>query len=238
MKLTLPVRLGGVSTGVHGFAVIPTAKNANVAYEPFSSTKLAVGVMGLATLDMTQSFPLVPLKLYLNFGYLDQNLSDAFFASEMDQYLFGVGIKFPIRSFVLHTEYTGEVFANNGNLAFGENSTRLTQGLKFLGPWNLIVDLAGDLGLDRPVSTPLFPAYQKDYADWKVIMSVNYQFGSRGTEGGATLSTTKREDKRAQRQLDEIKTKREAAQQSLQEMEEALQDQPDGNHPQQENPPR
>lgn len=237
LKLALPVRAGGISTGLYGFTVLPTAKNSNVPYEPYSSGELAAGMMGLATIDMTQSFPLVPLKLYLNFGYLAHDLKGSLFASEKDQYLFGAGLKFPIRSFVLHTEYTGEVFANNDTVTFAENSTRLTQGVKFLGPWNLIVDLAADLGLHKPSGAPVSAAYQKDYADWKVILSVNYQFGGREEESKPALASAKREDKRALRQLDEIRSKRETAQQSLQEMEEALQEQKDAQEPAADNPP-
>ncbi len=242
LKLALPVRLGGISTGLYGFTVLPTAKNANVPYEPYSSGEMAVGIMGLATIDMTQSFPLVPLKLYMNFGYLAHDLKGAVFASNRDQYVFGAGIKFPIHSFVFHTEYTGEVFAKNDSVTFAENSTRLTQGVKFLGPWNLIVDLAADLGLHRLVSNPVSTSFQKDYADWKLILSVNYQFGGRQEESSAPLATAKRVDKRADKralqQLDEIKTKRETAQDSLQKMEDALQEQPEAKETGEQDPPR
>ena len=34
LKLALPVRLGGISTGLYGFTVLPTAKTSNVPYEP------------------------------------------------------------------------------------------------------------------------------------------------------------------------------------------------------------
>ncbi len=238
LKLALPVRFSGVSTGVYGFTIIPTAKNSLRPYEPYASGKLAVGLMGLTTIDMTQSFPLVPLKLYLNFGYLAHDLKGALFASEKDQYVFGAGLKFPLRSFVLHTEYTAEVFANNDSVTFAENSMRLTQGFKFLGPWNLIIDLAGDVGLHKPVSAPLAPVYQKDYADWKIVLSLNYQFGGRREESGPALAGTRREDRRALRQLDEIKTKREGAEQSLQEMEEALKEPKESAGSNEENPPR
>jgi hypothetical protein len=191
LKLALPVRLGGISTGVYGFTVIPTAKNSNVDYEPFSSGKLAVGMMGLATIDMTQSFPLVPLKMYLNFGYLAHDLKGSLFASEKDQYVFGAGLKFPIRSLVFHTEYTGEVFANNDSVSFAESSTRLTQGVKFLGPWDLVVDLAADIGLHKLTSNPVSAVYQKDYADWKVIKTTPRWPAE---ESGPAPAGAKRED--------------------------------------------
>jgi len=228
VKLALPLHVGGISTGVRGFMVLPTAKNANVPSEPYSSGKLGAGLQALVTVDMTQSFPLVPLKLYLNFGYMDHMLNDSFFTAEQDQYIFGAGIKFPIRSFVLHTEYTGEVFANNRNLAFAENSSRITQGVKFLGPWDMIIDLSADIGLDKPVQVVGEPQYyQKDYADWKVILGINYQFTSRSSQEPALSSGNKRQDERARRELDEIRGEREGAQQSLQDMEKALEEKQD-----------
>lgn len=225
LKLALPLKFGGVSTGMRAFAVLPTAKNANVSYEPFSSGKLGAGVQALMTIDMTQSFPLVPLKLYLNFGYMDHMLNDSFFTAEQDQFLYGVGIKFPIRSLVFHTEYTAEVFANNPNIAFAENSSRLSQGVKFLGPWDIILDLTAEVGLDKPAEITGTPQYyQKDYADWKVILGFNYQFTSRGSQEPVLTSGNKRSDERIKRELDEIRGQREGAQQSLQDMEKALDD--------------
>ncbi len=226
IKLALPLKVGGLSTGVRGFMILPTAKNANVAYEPFSSGKPGAGLQALMTVDMTQSFPLVPLKLYLNFGYMDHMLNDSFFTAEQDQFIFGAGVKFPIRSLVFHTEYTGEVFANNSNLAFAENSSRISQGVKFLGPWDIIIDLAADIGLDKPAAITGAPFYyQKDYADWKIILGLNYQFTSRSSQDPALATGSKRSDERARRELDEIRGKREGALQSLQDMEKALEEQ-------------
>ncbi|MDZ7343478.1 MAG: hypothetical protein ONA90_03075, partial [candidate division KSB1 bacterium] len=173
VKYTTPLSFGAVSTGVRFFISLPTAKNHNVNYEPYSSGKVGGGLLGLINLDLTDSFPLVPLKLYFNFGYMDHNFGDKFFSSEEDQYLFGVGLKFPIRSLVFYTEYTGEVFANNIYVSSSENSRRISQGLKVLGPWNLIFDFAADFGLHQPAASPSNPKYQKDYADWKAIVGIN-----------------------------------------------------------------
>jgi hypothetical protein len=135
---------------------------------------------------------LVPLKLYLNFGYMDHDFGDSFFSDERDQYLLGAGLKFPIRSIVFYTEYTGEIFANNPFISRKENSTRLSQGVKILGPWNFIIDFAADLGLEKPATfsiDPLDPLYakykdyKKDYADWKVILGINIKCS--GREGNA-----------------------------------------------------
>lgn len=225
LKLALPLKVGGISTGVRGFMVLPTAKNSNVSYEPYSSGKLGAGLQALMTVDLTQSFPLVPLKLYLNFGYMDHLLNDSFFTAEQDQYLLGAGVKFPIRSLVFHTEYSAEIFSNNAAVAFAENSSRLSQGVKFLGPWDVIIDLAAEIGLDKPATVTGAPSYyQKDYADWKVILGLNYQFTARGGQEPALATGAKRSDARAKRELDEIRGKRESAQQSLQDMEKALEE--------------
>jgi len=237
LKLALPLKAGGLTTGLRGFMVLPTAKKSNVPYEPYSSGKPGAGLQALMTIDLTQSFPLVPLKLYLNFGYMDHMLNDSFFTAEQDQYLVGAGIKFPIRSLVFHTEYTAEIFANNPNVAFQENSSRISQGMKFLGPWDIIFDLAAEIGLDKPAGVAgkaLY--YQKDYADWKVILGLNYQFTSRSAQEPALANGNRRSDARAKRELDEIRGKRESAQQSLQEMEKALDENKE--EPEKKDPPQ
>ena len=225
LKATLPVRLGAIATGVRGYVSIPTAKNHNVRFEPYSSDKVGAGLVGIVTADMTESFPLVPLKLNFNFGYMDHSLNGNFFIDEEDQFILGAGLKFPIRSFILYTEYSGEVFANNAAITYAENSTRITQGLKFLGPWNMIFDCAVDIGLDQPLSPEQRASiYQKDYADWKVILGVNYQasFGSRNSQ--AKKAAKKAEDKQLQQELETIRRTREGAQDTLQDMENSLQE--------------
>ena len=228
LKVALPFSGLGISTGVRGFFTFPTAKNSNVQYEPYSSGSVAAGMMAMTTIDMTESFPLAPLKLYFNFGYLDHTLSDAFFAGEADQYLLGAGLKFPIRSLVFYTEYTGEVFANYEGLAYSENSTRITQGVKFLGPWDMILDFAFDIGLDQPVKPPPNPVLQKDYADWKLVFGMNYQVSFRREDSAAKGRRRLREDKEAARELEMIRTNREGAHESLQEMEKSLDEKKDG----------
>jgi hypothetical protein len=181
---------------------------------------------------MTDAFPLVPLKLYLNFGYWDHNFGDQPLTDEEDQYILGVGLKFPVRSIVFYTEYTGEIFANNPIVSSRENSTRISQGVKILGPWNFIIDFAADLGLERPgtISTdPLDPLYakyrdyKKDYADWKVTIGLNYQVSGRGgSERRPSAAARLREDKRAMQELEQIRLERENADKNLKKMQESL----------------
>jgi hypothetical protein len=226
LKYASPLSLGAFSTGLNFFVNIPIAKTSNVTYEPYSSGKFGGGFLGLLTVDMTDAFPIVPLKLYLNFGYMDHNFSGQPFTAEEDQYLVGVGLKFPIRSMVFYTEYTGEIFANNPGVSRKENSTRLSQGLKILGPWNLIVDFAADLGLEKPATgliDPLYAPYKKDYADWKVTLGLNYQVGGRGgSERRPSASARLREDKKAMEELEQIRVERENADENLKKMQDSL----------------
>lgn len=226
LKYATPLSIGAFSTGLNLFATIPIAKNHNVQYEPYSSGKFGGGLLGLVTVDMTDAFPLFPLKLYLNFGYMDHNFSGQPFTAEDDQYLIGAGLKFPIRSIVFYTEYTGEIFANNAAVGRQENSTRVTQGLKILGPWNFIVDLVADLGLEKPASgliDPLYAKYKKDYADWKVTLGLNYQVSGHGSsERRPTAAARLREDKRAMEELEQIRVEREGAEKNLQKMQNSL----------------
>lgn len=248
LKYASPLSYRAISTGLNFFANLPIAKAHNVAYEPYSSGKFGGGALGLVTIDMTDAFPIVPLKVYLNFGYYDHNFSGQPFSAEDDQYLIGAGIKFPIRSIVFFTEYSGEIFANNPALSHAENSTRVTQGLKFLGPWNFIIDLVGDLGLDKPVTglvDPLNAKYRKDYADWKITLGLNYQVsGASGSERRLTTAVRLREDKRAMQELEQIRAERESADKKMKAMQESLEvnanateEQPAANDPAESKPP-
>jgi len=226
LKYATPLTFGAFSTGLNLFANIPIAKNHNVAYEPYSSGKFGGGLLGLVTMDMTDAFPVVPLKLYVNFGYFDHDFSDQPFIDEEDQYLVGVGMKFPIRSLVFYTEYTGEFFANNPGVSSKENSTRISQGLKILGPWNFILDFVADLGLEKPAAGPIDPRYikyKKDYADWKVTLGLNYQVsGHGGSEHRPNAAARLRKEKRAMQELEQIRIERENAEKSLTKMQESL----------------
>ena len=176
LKFRTPFSGSTVITSVMIFAKIPTAKVKNVPFEPYSSGKLGAGALGIVTFDLTETFPLFPLKAHLNFGYMDHNIRDELFNDIEDQFLIRAGMKFPIRSTILYTEYSAEVFVDNPIVReYRYNSQRLTQGIKFLGPWDLIVDLAVDISLSRKPENP-DNVFLKEYADWKIIFGINYQF--------------------------------------------------------------
>lgn len=132
--------------------------------------------MGLLTIDFTEIVSVLPLKTHINFGYFDQNIHDQFYLDMEDQYLIAAGLKFPLRSVIVFAEYSAEVFAKNEFVTnYNMNSQRVTQGIKFLGPWNLIYDFALDISL---ATSPGEQAneYRKNYADWKFIFGLNYPF--------------------------------------------------------------
>lgn len=219
LKLRLPLSTSGFITGVRGFLSIPTAQNHNVPFEPYSSDQVSWGVMGLITIDMTNTFPLFPLKFHTNVGYLDHNIKTIFSDELTDQLLLGFGFKIPIRAFILYTEYTSEIFVNHDEVRFRDNSMRLTQGFKFVGPLNIIVDLGVDIALSRDLD--LYPAPLHKYADWKIIGGLTYQFSAgRVYEKGSRFE--KRNRKEEERRVEEIKKKREKADQDLEDLRENL----------------
>lgn len=218
MKLQLPFSSSSVMTGLRGFLSLPTAKHHNVAFEPYSSNQVAWGIMGLLTLDMTDTFPLFPFKFHSNFGYLDHNISTFFTDRINDQILLGLGFKFLIKSVILYTEYTAEIFYNNPKVNFRSNSMRLTQGIKF--PWilNLIFDVGVDIGLHRQVGN--LPASVHEYANWKVIIGTSYVFTSRSIKKRPSLA--KKDLELDKEMIEEIRKKREKAAKELEEIRKKL----------------
>ncbi|MCZ6703717.1 MAG: hypothetical protein O6940_11850 [Ignavibacteria bacterium] len=219
MKLKLPFSSHSVGTGLRGFLSLPTAKNQNVDYEPYSSEQVAWGIMGLLTIDMIDTFPFFPFKFHSNLGYLDHNIRTFFSDTINDQILLGLGFEFPIQSVVLYTEFTGEIFYDNPNINFRNNSVRLTQGIKFPSILNLIFDVGVDFGLHRQAGNIPEPVHE--YADWKVIIGASYEFTSRSKKKKLDLSEKDLElDKEM---VEEIKKKRQEVAKKIEEMRKKIQ---------------
>lgn len=225
IKYYTPLSSAGIMTGLRAFMIFPTARLHNVPYEPYSSGKPALGVQALATVDMTESFPLVPLKLYANIGYLDNSLYQEFLRDKRDQLLLAAALKFPIGSVVLFTEYTTEIFANLDGLRYRENASRLTQGVGILGPWNLVFDIAADIDLSTTKDMP-GTFYGKDYADWKVIVGASYQFSL-----GARPRGSRQAVRPARDELKEIQARREKARSEIDRMKQELEPKPENQQP-------
>jgi len=164
--------------GLAGFATLPTAPRHNVDFEPFTSDKIGWGVLGLLNFDLKNNSSAIPLKFSLNFGYRDLDVKDRFFQDKKDQLVGGLGLKFPVRSSIIYSEFYSETFYNNSDVSLSYNFVRFTQGIRFLGPWNLVFDIAGDIelgGYSEKDNGPSGNPFIKDYADWKVVVGMTYR---------------------------------------------------------------
>lgn len=221
LKFITPFSSHSIYSAVRVFANFPTAKKSNVPFEPYRSGELGIGGMGIITFDMTESFPLFALKANINFGYFDQNFRDELFNGPEDQYLLGIGFKFPVRSSILYTEYTAEIFANN-NVPFNQNPQRITEGLKVLGPWNLIIDFAFDFSVSKKPKVIDYVFY-KEYATWKAIVGINYQLVTKSNRYVNDPRKNATQKKPANDKVyQEVQQKRENVQTELKRMEESL----------------
>ncbi len=224
MKFQTPFSGRSLISALRLFVNLPTAKYSNVPFEPYSSGKLGMGAQLILTADMTDSFPLFPLKAHVNFGFFDQNIRDQLFIDEEDQYIIGAGIKFPVRSSVVYTEYTAEVFSNNPVItAYTLNSQRVTQGLKFLGPWGLIFDFAVDISLSQKPPANSNSDFLKEYADWKVIFGFNYPMRLKWGESRRERLARQARERNKSRAVQEVHEKRQYIEEDLKKMEESLQ---------------
>ncbi|MBN2011583.1 hypothetical protein JW960_19790 [candidate division KSB1 bacterium] len=225
LKYMLPLSSSFFQWGLQAFYKFPTAYEPNVRYEVFYTDKQAWGTRFLTTMDFVNVFASSPFKLIMNIGYLDHDISDDFFKSEIDQLLFGVGIKVPFHSNQIYLEYTGELFINNhsDSLGFNDNPTRVSLGMSFLGPKKLTMDIAGDVSLAKPIpwqqnDIGIFP---KDVADWRVWFGATYRFSVyKYFDKSAKIAREKREQEL--RKLERIKKKRIRANRDIDKMRELL----------------
>ncbi len=226
VKYHLPRYGSMVQLGLAGFAKFPTALNHNVQFEPYTDDAMGWGLMLLSTLDFKDYIKTFPMKLSINLGYLDNNWSDAYFSSEKDQIIGGLGFKFPVRSSLFYSEFTGEMFINNADITPSQNFTRFTQGFRFVGPWHLICDLAADFELGRftPENENLAAnPFMKDYADWKVMFGVTYRTN---IFAGKTRKEREMDNQRQEerKELDQIQQKRKEVVKDLEELRKQLEE--------------
>ena len=178
LKYQVPKNGSPLQFALVGLVNFPTAINHNVQFEPYSSDGTGWTLFGVANLDMKNTSAAIPLKFSFNIGYRDHDMSDRFFAEKKDQLVGGFGLKFPVRSSILYSELTGEIFINNTDeVSFSENLIRFTQGIRFLGPSSLVFDLAADFELGGASNDARIIANEfiKDYADWKITLGATYR---------------------------------------------------------------
>lgn len=223
LKYLTPIATDEFKFGLNWFYKFPTAEMSNVPYEIFSTSKPGWGVKALFTFDFLDIFPSYPIKLNLNLGYMDHSIYDKYFKSKIDQLMIGSGIKFSVRSVQVYLEYSGEIFFNNpGEVNFGQNSTRITPGVRFLGPWRNTIDLAFDFSLtsyDSLKNTDR--SFHKEYFGWKFTVGVTHRFSVfKYFDKTAKLERKKRLEEL--KKLEEIRKKREKANQDLERMKKIL----------------
>ena len=218
-KFHLPRKGKLFQTGLLAYGHFPTAQNFNVAFEPFTYDATGWVLQWLSTWDFRSGSGTLPLKMSLNVGYNDINWADRYFGDEKDKLLLGLGFKFPVRSSLLYSEFTGEIFLNNTEkVAFSENLLRFTQGFRFLAPMDLVCDMAVDVALGgaKDAESERLP-YVKDYADWKVTFGLTYRT-SLFNPMTAEQKVEKEKKKVEQNKQDTIRGKREQAIKELEEM--------------------
>lgn len=222
LKYKTPFSGSRLQTGIYGFFIFPTAQEENVPYDVFFLDKAGWGAKALFTLDFSDASHRVPVKLHANIGYVDHDIEDEFFVSEADQMLFSAGIKFPVRSTQFFLEYSGEVFINNSDsIAFDENTSRISAGTRFLGPWGMTMDIAGDYGLNKRVPLSERNMYKKLYSKWRIWIGLTKRFSVyKYFDKRSKLARKKQEEEL--RKLKLIKEQRRKAEEEMKKMKDAL----------------
>lgn len=222
LKYKLPFSGSRLQMGLYSFFIFPTAQMENVPYEVFFQDKAGWGAKALFTLDFSDAMQQAPIKLYANIGYVDHDFDDEYFVSEIDQMLISGGIKFPLRSTQFYIEYSGEIFINNkDSIAYNENTTRISAGARFLGPWSLTMDLAADIGLGKRAPLSDRNMYKKTYAEWRLWIGLTKRFSVyKYFDKRAKQAQKKREEEL--RKLQQIKEQRRKAEDEMKKMKDAL----------------
>lgn len=223
LKYLTPIATDVFKFGLMALYKFPTAEESNVFYEVFSTSKPAWGINALFTFDLVDASPTFPLKINLNLGYIDHSIYDQYFNAKIDQLFIGTGFKSSIKSVQVYLEYSGEIFFNNpGAVKFGQNSMRLTPGVRFLGPWQNTIDLAADFSLtsyDSLKNTDR--SFHKEYFGWKLTVGITHRF-SVFKYFDKTAKLERKKQLEELRRLEEIRKKREKAGEDLEKMKEIL----------------
>ena len=170
LKLRIPIQSRFIALGIGSKVIFPTAPDHNVPYEAFSADGIGWTPEAYSTFNLTDVIQ-YPLKLYLNVGYMDHKLLDGMFANKIDETYFNFGLKFPVKSTIFYWELDSRQYIHQmDKIALGENWIYSQQGLVFVGPYNLIMNVSFDWNLTR--DNPGTNYQPKDYAKWKLWLSV------------------------------------------------------------------
>ena len=170
----------------------PTAEHHNVAFEPYSAGTVEVGGMGLMTYSRDPLYPEDALNVHFNLGYVNHNdvgqhLSssedDTVTASSMSQeFLYGLGVKFPSTQFDFSLELYGNAFLQKPpKTAYSlENYLFLSPGITYKAYRWLSIDFAADLlvtGSDNDESEYGFITKlpeMPNYPSWRVNLGFRF----------------------------------------------------------------
>lgn len=210
-----------VRLSFRNYFILPTGVNHNLPYEPYTTDKFGWSPGAALSLNLEDKFA-VPLKLYWNAGYIDRNLGDHIFSADNDQIYLGTGFKLLFNNTIFFWEYYAELFSNRSDeIAFRENYQVSTQGLSFLGPYNLILTAAFDINLSKPTEKTFFK--DKDLSDWKIWVGISKYFPLRKMFNEmAEQKRRENERKEELRKQQIIKKERKAAEEELKRMQELL----------------
>ncbi len=210
-----------VRLSLRNYFILPTGVNHNLAYEPYTSDSFGWSPGATFSLNLEDSF-IVPLKLYLNGGYIDRDLGDNIFSARDDQIYLGIGLKFLVRNTIFFWEYYTEQFSNRKEkIEFKENYQVSTQGISFLGPYNLILTTAFDISLAEPTERTFF--VDKKLSDWKIWFGITKYIPLKKIFN--EISDRKRRENELKEELKKqqmIKKKRTEADEQIKKMQEEL----------------
>ncbi|MCH8124851.1 hypothetical protein IIC38_02670 [candidate division KSB1 bacterium] len=210
-----------VRLSLRNYFILPTGVNHNLEYEPYTSGKFGWSPGATFSLNLEDNF-FVPLKLYLNGGYIDRDLGNSIFSARDDQIYLGVGLKVLVRNTIFFWEYYTEQFSNRKEkIEFKENYQVSTLGFSFLGPYNLILTTAFDISLAKPTERTFF--VDKKLADWKIWIGITKYIPLKKMFN--EISDRKRRENELKEELKKqqmIKQKRTEADEELKKMQEEL----------------
>jgi hypothetical protein len=223
LKANIPRGEGILQWGLLAMVNLPTAPQHNLPFEPFSLDAPGWAMAGLVNVDLKNTRFQVPVKLSFNAGYRDLDWHDRFFIARPDQMIAGAGFKFPVRSLLLYSEVSGDVFINNTRaVQFEQNNLRLSQGVRFVAYNRFVIDIAADvrIGRKRPGS-PVDNPYLKDYADWRILLGLSHRFNLYTHRTAQDRALLKRQTEEKE-QLDDLRRQREKVGQELQDFRKSI----------------
>jgi hypothetical protein len=168
----------------------PTAKAHNILYEPYSAGTIELQLMGLATYFSNTMFPEEGWSILCNAGYLNHDdvgkaltvdPNDPTPPSMSDEFLFGLGFRYPAGTFAFSAEINARAFLTQPPVtAYSrEYQSYLTTGIYYMPyawlTFKMGVDLRLLSGEDQSIYTPITslaspPPELPNYPSWRMVL--------------------------------------------------------------------